>query len=582
MKVLQIDFRRFRGFNEFGIKPRGHVLLVGESRAGKSDVLEGLSRVLGNGTGRLGDAQELDFHQRDTSARAEVEVVLGDLGPALEQAYLDQLEFWDLDNEELIDELDAPDVLDNGTVATVVRLCYRIEWDESEGEASHWIDFPKSSDPDAGTFRRLNRIEREALQFVGWAASGRVLSLAPRASFRELAEQAPGDELQEALDEMVEQLERIGSDLAEADQVAEAIDAVLASWRRGLEIGDTPGSDVVSFLPEDGVVAAILRALTAALDLPNAPLLPLSRHGSTVHSLLAHGQLIARASDSKVVAIDDFGDRLDPELARHSAALLRRRSAQLWLATRAPRVASAFDADEIVRLSWSTKGRRIRHYGRRPESKAERLAARHMSIQLLPAMSAAAVVIVEGPHDRRALEALMSKLEAEEDLAGLSAYRIALIDSGAADSSGGTGAVARIADLADDLGFRTVAVLDYDRADQAAAELQTARAAADAVIRLPERFAIERVLCDGLDDDVIRDALRELEEAFALDLPDDLDDLEEGELRQVCVRLLKRSGGLHAEFIDALEEGVIPPTGRALIEAAIEAGIGRSTGYIQL
>lgn len=74
------------------------------------------------------------------------------------------------------------------------------------------------------------------------------------------------------------------------------------------------------------------------------------------------------------------------------------------------------------------------------------LAARHMSIQIFPAMSAASVVIVEGPHDRAALNALIDKLGAEEAAPGFAAYKIALIDAGAADASGGTGSVVRLAD----------------------------------------------------------------------------------------------------------------------------------------
>jgi putative ATP-dependent endonuclease of the OLD family len=139
MRVLRVDFHRFRGFEQLQIEPRGHVLLVGEPRAGRSDALEGLSRVLGWGGQRMEEPDELDFDMRDTSARAEVEVVLGELGPEIEQLFWDQLEFWDVEESELIEELESPERLDEEGIANVVRLCYRIEWDESEGEARHWV-----------------------------------------------------------------------------------------------------------------------------------------------------------------------------------------------------------------------------------------------------------------------------------------------------------------------------------------------------------------------------------------------------------------------------------------------------------
>jgi hypothetical protein len=368
MRVVEIEYRWFRGFQKLRIRPRGrHVVLVGEPRAGRSDALEGLARVLGGGGGRLPDPDELDFYDRDTSSRAEVEVVLGELGPALEQLFWDELEFWDGDENALIGELVDVEDLDEDDVQTVVRLCYRIDWDDNQAVGRHWVDLPKNSDPDAGLFRRLTRNEREAIPFVGWTASGRVLSLAPRSSFRELVEQSQGDEFTDALEQLVEELEEIGANLAEADQVANALEAVLSPWRQGLDIAETPAIEVVGFLPEGGSIAAILRSLVPTLDLPNAPVLPLARHGSTAHSLALHGQLIARASLEGVVALDDFGDRLDASAARHSATLLRNGSGQLWLATRIPQVADAFAPEDLVRLSWRVDGKRAEHYGRQPE-----------------------------------------------------------------------------------------------------------------------------------------------------------------------------------------------------------------------
>jgi putative ATP-dependent endonuclease of the OLD family len=271
VRVLRIDYRRFRGFADLRIAPKAHVLLVGEPRAGRSDALEGLARALGAGGARMPEPDELDFYMRDTSTRAEVEVVLAEIGPELEQLFFDYLEFWDVQEDRLIEELDEPGDLDDVGVLSVVRLSYRIEWDGSEGLARHWVDFPKSSDPDSGSFRRLTRAEREAIPFAGWTATGRVLSLAPRSSFRALVDDAEGDGLEAALEKLIEQLEGLGSDLARVDQVENALDAVVAPWRHALGIGETPAAEITRFLPEGGAVADVLRSLAPALDLPNAP-----------------------------------------------------------------------------------------------------------------------------------------------------------------------------------------------------------------------------------------------------------------------------------------------------------------------
>jgi len=46
MRILALHLRNFRGFDDFVLKPQGHVVLMGEPRAGRSDLIEGLRRVL--------------------------------------------------------------------------------------------------------------------------------------------------------------------------------------------------------------------------------------------------------------------------------------------------------------------------------------------------------------------------------------------------------------------------------------------------------------------------------------------------------------------------------------------------------
>jgi hypothetical protein len=66
--------------------------------------------------------------------------------------------------------------------------------------------------------------------------------------------------LADALERFVEQLEQLRVSLAGVDQVSNALEAVLAPWRQGLGIGDTPAREVVSFLPEGGRSPAPMRS----------------------------------------------------------------------------------------------------------------------------------------------------------------------------------------------------------------------------------------------------------------------------------------------------------------------------------
>ena len=198
-------------------------------------------------------------------------------------------------------------------------------------------------------------------------------------------------------------------------------------------------------------------------------------------SLLAAAELFASAGSAGIVVIDDFGDGLDGDSASHLAATMRARAGQLWLTTRRAPVAEAFRRSEIVRLALDDERRRRVHHGREPTTKAARLAARHISLQLLPAVAARSVVLLEGAHDRASYSALAERLLRDEDRPLPSASRVAIADAGAVDGAGGASALQRIAEAAGDLGFFTVAVIDGDQGDQAERELQTLQESADMV-----------------------------------------------------------------------------------------------------
>src|SRR2546425_1270517 len=143
MKILRVELRRFRGFESATILPRGHVALVGEPGAGRSNVIEGLGRVLSVESVRSGSPTELDFFGRDTTKRAEVEIVLGDLGRELEQIFLDALEVWNLVEAVVVETSEDPETIDRDHFDFVVRLCYRARWDAKQEHAEHWVDYPK-------------------------------------------------------------------------------------------------------------------------------------------------------------------------------------------------------------------------------------------------------------------------------------------------------------------------------------------------------------------------------------------------------------------------------------------------------
>ncbi|MHB1251792.1 MAG: hypothetical protein ACYC0I_06665, partial [Acidimicrobiales bacterium] len=133
------------------------------------------------------------------------------------------------------------------------------------------------------------------------------------------------------------------------------------------------------------------------------------------------------------------------------------------------------------------------------------------------------------------------------------------------------------------LGFRVVALVDYDRDETAAAaRLAALQLAANAVVRLPKGVAIEAAILDGLLDIAIVNALVDLNATHRLPLPAGWQSLTGGDLRTQAIQVLKSNNGLHAQFLDVLMPPLPVLAGRAL-QSAMECCLGLNTNvFVQL
>ena len=582
MQIRQIDIRHFRGFHSLSLKPRGHVLLVGEPRAGRSDLIEALTRVLDPQTTRSIPIDDLDFFNRDTSTRAEVEVVLGDLGEQLKQIFFNQIEFWDADKQELLTQV-APGEEVPTNFEPVVRLCYRAEWCDDELTAEHWVDFPKFSNPDTGEIHRVRRVDREALPFQRMDVSGAPLKLSPRSPFRRVVSLSEGEDFPNSLGRIIDILRESSGEFTESEQVKTALQAVLRDVALPLGLEDMVLDNLVKFVPDGGSLPALLRSINASVDLGDqAGQLPLQRHGSTTRALIATGEALATINNSAtIVVVDDFGEGMDVASGKFMAQSLRSQAKQAWISTRRSSIAEAFQISEIVRLARNSQAIRCVFQGTEPTTRPERIAARHLQLQLLPAVAARAVVIVEGAHDHAAYQALATRLFNEHGIPPLGAYGIHLIHSGAADSSGGSSAIPKLATAARALGWRVVVIIDHDgNSHQESIELKNCIDSADAVVRLPYGFAIEKSLVRNVDITILKETLDDLIEAF--DLKRYRINTDGTNLDKQAEHLLKKAGGLHAQFVSALPANCLPPIARCVLQVSLDCALGATDGLVEL
>lgn len=494
----------------------------------------------------------------------EVEVTLLDLGEQLEALLNDSLEAFDAATAEPAGMGGAADAV------LGVRLCYRIRYDIDADSGDHWVDFPARSDPAASSFKRVSRVEREALP-VQFIDSAPALQLRAEGALRTLLATADSSALDVALSQLDQDVQSATGDFASAAVVSKVLDQVLDAGPDVLFGVEDPSA--VEFVADDGSLAALLRALQPALSLNAAGPLPLRSHGSTIQSVFSVAEAIAAARDADsgvVVIADDFGDGLDASSSEYMAGLLHSTAGQAILTTRRPEVVRAFKPDELVRFVRTEDGR-AQHRLSDTTDKAARITRRLVLDQLLAALSTRTIALVEGPLDIEGYGPVAARLfkKTGERKHSLAANGIRLIAPPGTD--GGITRLPAVAEIALQLGFRVRAIVDNDkpgREDPAVARLAEL---CEQLVVLPDRTAVEAALIRGIPGEKLRVVVDSLADLGMPALPDDIEDDAIAE-HLITKKILKKHG-LGQAWVEALTHQ--PPTARAVIEALCAGDLGR-------
>ena len=583
MRVKELHIRRYRGFSDLLVVPKGHVVVMGEPSAGRSNLMEALGLVLDAEASRARVTTELDFHNRDTSQPIQITVTLAELGPDLEQQFLEHLEVWDRTNECLLKESENPEAVDGDQYEMVLRLEYFARWLPADERSEEWVHYPKECDPSADFYAHARRRDIADLGFgiLNWS-TGRILDLSSRGGFRRVVDETAGNDFATAISQYMQDVGQAAENFTHALQVKQALRDVFEPLFKPLGIKATDLSDVIQFAPDGGSPSGLLRSLGPSIDLDDGSgFLPAWRRGSTISSLLRIAEALAlSAGAGRILAIDDLGDSLDAATAAHMSFSIRKSGGQVWVTTRIPSVAEVFEPQEVIRLGTDATGVTSAYQGKRPGSKAEAVAAKHWHRNLLPALSYRSVVVVEGPNDFATLHSLALRLAKERDEPLPATQGVSVINAGFT-GSGGYPSVLRLSATAKDIGLRAIAVVDGDPAQDAKDFVQDNKDLADTIIRLPERAAIEVAILHGLEDDVIKQALRDAAYSAGLAVSVSLDQLSGVQLFREAVSMIKKNS-LHAQFVEALPPDNLPPLAIQVLTEAIGAATGQSSGVVQL
>lgn len=566
VRIARVRIERFRGYRHATLAVSENMVLAGEPQAGRTDMIEALRRVLDSRSTRS-RVNPLDVYRPsdgDEECLTEVEVTLLDLGADLETLLSENLETFDQTTGEGASSSNA------GDAVLGVRLCYRARYDLDTDTGEHWVDYPARSDPAAGIFKRASRIEREALpvQFVDAAPA---LQLRAEGVLRALLAEADSDGLDSALSSLDSAVHAATELFSGTAVVSGVLDKVIESGPQ--DLFDIDDSADISFLADDGSIAALLRALQPAISMGAAGSLPLRSQGSTLESVMSAAEAIAAARDaaSGVVIIgDDFGDHLDASSSEHMARLIHVTAGQAILTTRRPEVVRAFDPSELVRLTIS-HGERQQHRLSAVTDKSGRVNRRLILEQLLTALSARTVVLLEGPLDVEGYGALASRLfqRTSESHHSLPANGIRLVAPPGSD--GGITRLPAIAGLALELGFHVRAIVDNDKPGQEDPAVATLAGMIEQLVVLPTRMAVEAALIRGVPGEGLREAVETLKGFGMPALPTGLNDDDIAD-HLISTKVIKKQG-LGAAWAHALTHQ--PPIARSAIEAVCGEKLGR-------
>lgn len=549
----------FRGWHQLDLRPRGHVLAIGEPRSGRSDLVEALRRVLDPRSTRTQPTtadirQSLPGAPDSTSSvvlapYAEVEVTLADLPIDLEHEV-----------DGALEPLMADGTVDLSGSASPgarlgLRLAYRVSYDVATDSIDHRAFYPILSDPSADKYVRVPSAVRSLLPVV-FLDSARPLQLRAEGLLRRLVSDSDPVSSAAALQALEGDVVAAASALSANSAIQGVLDALVADTGPARRIGDGPiaGKDI-TFLPDDGSLAGLLRAFQPVLHLDGAGALALESHGSTTNAVLsaAEALLVATSTSGAVIVGDDLGEALDGPTTEHLANALRGAAAQVWITTRRADAARAFETTELVRLTRHTGARQV-HQVAPPADRKEAGLHRHIQAQLLPALTATTVAVSEGRHDLSAFSAA-DRRRMSPGLP-LAAHGIRLI-SADMDTGGGTGQIPQVAKLAHQLGYRVVALVDGDPAKKAGTVLADIENECDALVRLPDNMAVERAILAGATATQVRTAATVFTDYGQ---PDPTLGRPDKGVPDAVMKLL-HSKGLHEQFLAALleETGALPP-----------------------
>jgi putative ATP-dependent endonuclease of OLD family len=505
MRVARLKVEEFRGIKHCEIIFQGHTALVGDNNTGKSTILEAIDLVLGpERLSRYSVIDEHDFYAGQYIGDGEnprsinVEVVIIDLSKDQKRHFRYHLEWWNLNNNSLI-EGPPPESTDKDGVVPALRLGFKGYYDPEEDDFAGETFF-LSPLKDDGTYDSFGKRDKRLCGFLflrTLRTGSRALSL-ERGSLLDIILK-----LRELRPQMWEDILNQLRQLSVADNPSLGITDILTSVQDAVrsfvpsEWAENPHMRV-----SDLTRVHLRRVLTvfmgtgAIRDDGTEYAAPFQHQGTgTINTLvLALLSMIAELKQNVIFAMEEPEIAIPPHTQKRIINSVISKSAQAIFTSHSPYVLEEFKPSQILVIK-RENGKLTAIPAEFPPTVKPKKYREEFRRRFCEALLARRVLITEGRTEYDSLPAAARRLNElhPDKFKPLEAMGIAVINAETDSQIDPLGSFYR------DLGKIVFAVFDQ----QAPNRLREIEAAVDYPCESPEK-GFENVILNGTDESALR------------------------------------------------------------------------------
>jgi len=411
-----VEIHNFRGISYSKILFNGHNVIIGDNNAGKSTVFEAIDLVLG--PDRLSRVPVIDEHDffngnymptEESSNEIRIEVILVDLEDEQKRRFNANLEFWDVENDELLVEEEISKI-DSPTVLEALRVAFIGKYDVEEDDFVAETFYSSSEKPD-GTYTKFNKSDKRECGFLYLRAlrtGSRALSM-ERGSLLDIILRIK--ELRPKMwESLLDQLREIKVAADEELGISEVLSNVQTALKEFVpaDWGDAPQLKVSDLTREH-----LRKTLTVFLSTgKNSYQAPFHHQGTgTVNTMvLALLSMIAEAKKTVIFAMEEPEIAIPPYTQKRIIHHIRQKSTQAIFTSHSPFVLEEFTPQQIILLRRNNRGKQKSTFISFPKHVKPKNYNSQFRMGFAEALLAKRVLITEGSTEAILYPAMARKL----------------------------------------------------------------------------------------------------------------------------------------------------------------------------